>query len=52
MSLPIGTQTQAFSGELIQQFPAAGRYKYIKIDDRTLIVDPPNQTVVGEISVN
>lgn len=52
MSLPIGTQTQAFSGELIQQFPAAGRYKYIKVGDRTLIVDPPNQTVVGEISVN
>ena len=52
MSLPIGTQTEAFSSELIQQFPAAGRYKYIKVGDRTLIVDPPNQTVVGEISVN
>ena len=49
MSLPIGTQPQAFSSELIRQFPTAGRYKYIKLDDRTLIVDPPNQTVVGEI---
>ena len=49
MFLPIDTQIQEFSGELIQQFPPAGRYKYIKIDDRILIVDPPNRTVVGEI---
>jgi hypothetical protein len=52
MFLPIGTPTQEFSGELTQQFPPASRYKYIKVDDRILIVDPPNQTVVGEISVN
>ena len=49
MSLPIGTPIQEFSGELIQQFPSARRYKYIKIDDRILIVDPPNLIVVGEI---
>ena len=49
MFLPIGTPIQEFSGELIQQFPSARRYKYIKIDDRILIVDPPNRTVVGEI---
>jgi hypothetical protein len=49
MFLPIGTPTQEFSGELIQQFPPASRYKYIKVEDRILIVDPPIQTVVGEI---
>ena len=49
MFVPVGAQVQEFPGELIQQFPPAGRYKYIKIDDRILIVDPPNRTVVGEI---
>ena len=49
MFLPIGTPIQEFSGELLQQIPSASRYKYIKIDDRILIVDPPNSTVVGEI---
>jgi hypothetical protein len=47
--LPIGTPIQEFSGEAIQQFPPLGRYKYVKLDDRVLIVDPPNRTVVGEI---
>jgi hypothetical protein len=34
------------------QFPltSLNRYKYIKLDDRVLIVDPPYATVVGEIS--
>jgi len=48
MFLPVGTQTQEFSGELLQQFPPAGRYKYVRTDDRILIVDPSNRTVVGE----
>jgi hypothetical protein len=49
MFLPIGTPIQEFSGELIQQFPPATQYKYVKLDDRILLVDPPNRTVVGEI---
>ena len=40
---------QEFSSELTQQFPPAGRYRYVKLSDRVLIVDPPNLTVVGEI---
>jgi hypothetical protein len=32
-----------------QQFPPLNRYKYVKLEDRVLIVDPPNLTVVGEI---
>ena len=49
MFLPVDARIQEFPGELIQQLPPASRYKYIKIDDRILIVDPPNRTVVGEI---
>ena len=49
MFLPIGTPIQEFSSELTQQFPPVSRYKYVKTDDRIVIVDPPNRTVVGEI---
>jgi hypothetical protein len=38
-----------FSGELTQQYPMVARYKYVKLADRILIVDPPIQTVVGEV---
>lgn len=51
MSLPIGIAIQTFSDDLTQQFPAAARYKYVKLDDRVLIVDPPILTVVGEIKL-
>ena len=47
--LPINTPLQEFSGDVTQQFPPLDRYKYVKLDDRVLIVDPPSLTVVGEI---
>jgi hypothetical protein len=51
MFLPIGAPMQAFSDDLTQQVPSASRYKYVKLDDRVLIVDPTNLTVVGEIKL-
>jgi len=47
--LTINTPLQEFSGEVTQQVPTLNRYKYVKLEDRVLIVDPPNLTVVGEI---
>jgi len=49
--LPIGIAIQAFSGDVTQQVPDAARYKYVKLDDRVLIVDPPLSIVVGEIKL-
>lgn len=51
MFLPIGVSIESFSGDLTQQIPNAERYKYVKLSDRLLIVDPPNLTVVGEIQL-
>ncbi len=51
MFLPIGVPIREFSGELMQRIPSAGRYKYVKLDNRVLIVDPPLLTVVGEIKL-
>jgi hypothetical protein len=48
--LPIATPSQDFSLEVMSEIPAAKRYKYVKLDKRVLIVDPPNGTVVGEIA--
>jgi hypothetical protein len=49
--LPINAPMQAFPDELTKQFPDAGRYKYVKLDDRLLIVDPTILSVVGEIKL-
>ena len=49
--LPIGIAIQTFSGDVTQQVPDAARYKYVKLEDRVLIVDPPLSTVVGEIKL-
>jgi hypothetical protein len=50
MSLPTGIAAQEFSSQVTQEIPDAGRYKYINLADRVLIIDPPNHTVVGEIN--
>jgi hypothetical protein len=47
--LPINTPLQEFSADVTQQVPPLDRYKYVKLEDRVLIVDPPSLTVVGEI---
>jgi len=48
--LPTATPTQDFSLEVMNEIPAAKQYKFVKLDKRVLIVDPPNLTVVGEIA--
>jgi hypothetical protein len=48
--LPTATPSQDFSPDIMSEIPAAKQYKYVKLDKRVLIVDPPNGTVVGEIA--
>ncbi len=47
--LPPEVTLREFSPEMTQQLPLLGRYKFVKADQRVLIVDPPNLVVVGEI---
>ncbi|MEJ0078778.1 MAG: hypothetical protein WDO17_25695 [Alphaproteobacteria bacterium] len=39
-----------FSPDVMNQIPGVKNYKYVKADKRVLIIDPPNQAVVGEIT--
>ncbi len=47
--IPSKTDATEFSAEVKQQLPGSGRYKYVKAETKILIVDMPNQIVVGEI---
>jgi len=49
-SLPAGVMMQEFPAETAAAVPEVARYKYVKLSDRVLIVDPPFWTVVGEIT--
>lgn len=51
MFLPLDTPIREFSSEVTQQVPDAARYKYVRLADRVLIIDPPFLTVVGEIKL-
>jgi hypothetical protein len=50
--LPTDTPVQDFSLEVMNEIPAAKRYKFVKLDKRVLVVDPSisGGSVVGEIS--
>ncbi len=48
-SLPSDVMLQQFPADATAAVPDVSRYKYVKLSDRVLIVDPPNWTVVGEI---
>ena len=49
-SLPSGVMLQEFPADAKAAVPDLTRYKYVKLSDRVLIVDPPFWSVVGEIS--
>jgi hypothetical protein len=48
-SLPTGVMLQEFPADATAAVPDVSRYKYVKLSDRVLIVDPLFSTVVGEI---
>jgi hypothetical protein len=35
---------------IAEEVPVLRGYKYVKVDDRVVIVDPPNRVVVGAIT--
>jgi hypothetical protein len=49
MTLPIDVPVQPFSDALIRQVAGAANYKYLKLDNRVLIIDPVFLSVVTEI---
>ena len=51
MTLPIDVPVQTFSDGLIQQVPDASHYKYLKLDNRVLIIDSVFLSIVGEIKL-
>jgi hypothetical protein len=48
--LPANVEMLDFPGEVTRQLPEAAKYKYVRLQDRVLIVDPVNRTVVGDIA--
>jgi hypothetical protein len=48
-SLPSDVMLQQFPADATAVVPDVARYKYVKLSDRVLIVDPPFGIVVGEI---
>ncbi len=48
-SLPSGTTMEEFPAAALAAAPDVGRYKFVKLSDRVLIVDPIFWIVVGEI---
>lgn len=50
-SLPSGVMLQQFPADATAAVPDVARYKYVKLSDRVLIVDPPFWTVVGEVKI-
>jgi hypothetical protein len=51
MTLPIDVLVQPFSAALIREVPGANNYKYLKLDNRVLVIDPVFLSVVGEIKL-
>jgi hypothetical protein len=49
-SLPTGVALQEFPVDATAAVPDIDRYKYVKLSDRVLIVDPTFWTVVGEVA--
>jgi hypothetical protein len=48
--LPFGVTMHEMPADIVQAMPETAKYKYVKLPDRVLIVDPPNWTVVKEIA--
>jgi hypothetical protein len=49
--LPPGVESVSFPAEITQKLPIAGRYAYVKTDNRVLVVDPNLKIIVAEVSI-
>jgi hypothetical protein len=48
--LPGDVTLYELPSSLVEAIPAVRGYKYVKFDDKVLLVNPPNRIVVGEIA--
>ncbi len=48
--LPPGVESVSFPADITDKLPIAGRYAYVKTDNRVLVVDPNLKIIVAEIS--
>lgn len=47
--LPPGVESVSFPADVTQKLPVAGRYSYVKTDNRVLVIDPNLKIIVAEI---
>jgi hypothetical protein len=47
--LPPGVESVSFPADLAQKLPMAGRYAYVKTENRVLVVDPNLKIIVAEV---
>jgi len=47
--LPPGVESVSFPAEVAQKLPMAGRYAYVKTENRVLIIDPNLKIIVAEV---
>ena len=47
--LPSGVESVDFPADLAQKLPMAGRYAYVKTDNRVLVIDPNLKIIVAEV---
>lgn len=48
--LPSNVVLYDLPADVTEQIPAVRDYKYVRLDNKILLVSPPNRTVVGEIT--
>jgi hypothetical protein len=49
--LPPGVESVDFPADVAQKLPMAGRYEYVKLENRVLIIEPNLKIIVAEISM-
>jgi hypothetical protein len=49
--LPPGVESVHFPADVAQKLPMAGRYEYVKLENRVLIIEPNLKIIVAEVSM-
>ena len=47
--LPAGVESVDFPADVAQKLPMAGRYEYVKADNRVLVIEPNLKIIVAEV---
>ena len=49
--LPAGVESVDFPADLAQKLPMAGRYEFVKLENRVLVIEPNLKIIVAEVSM-